>query len=526
MSIHRWNALLCVFGPALLLGCQNIPPVPAHAQAAANQAARSGDSDEDEYDGWLYKAMTGQWPPKAKAEAELAANSTAPPYQPPATPAYPPQGQPPGAYPPPSTPYPAPPGAYPPGAYPPSGPAPGYPSAVVPTGYAQSSPMPGQPPLGPVPQSLAPTGSGTVLPPASSYEGGAEQPQDEDDGFDLEDLAPENVFNSAKKALGYGPNEGVARSLYKEGEALFREAEALRQQKKDRAAVAKFEDAAAKFKAASKRAPESPVQEDALFRLGDSYFFSDQYPKAQEAFEKLLEAYDNTRYLDTVSRRLFAIGRYWDQLDEREGSWRLVPNLTDRQRPTLDTWGKAINAYQSIRVSDPTGPLADDAVMATANAYFRRGRFEDAAYHYDLLRKNYPDSQHQAKAHLLALQAKLHSYQGENYDGTPLKEAGKVAVNAHRQFRGELDAEEETRVAEAIQQIREEQAERDWAMADYYERKRAYDSAAFYYQEILKEYPKTQVAQRARKRLAEIKSQSGGDSSRLKWLSDLIPGGQ
>ena len=44
-----------------------------------------------------------------------------------------------------------------------------------------------------------------------------------------------------------------------------------------------------------------------------------------------------------------------------------------------------------------------------------------------MLRKEYPKSEHQLKAHLLALEAKQHIYQGPLYDGTPLKEAGEIA---------------------------------------------------------------------------------------------------
>ena len=45
----------------------------------------------------------------------------------------------------------------------------------------------------------------------------------------------------------------------------------------------------------------------------------------------------------------------------------------DKTRPWFDTWGNAIAAYESIHMHDPRGPLADIAVMAVANMYFRAG---------------------------------------------------------------------------------------------------------------------------------------------------------
>ena len=53
-----------------------------------------------------------------------------------------------------------------------------------------------------------------------------------------------------------------------------------------------------------------------------------------------------------------------------------------------------------MRMYDPTGPLADDSLMATAIAYFRRGQFENAALDFDQLRKEYPNSEHQKAAHI------------------------------------------------------------------------------------------------------------------------------
>ena len=99
-----------------------------------------------------------------------------------------------------------------------------------------------------------------------------------------------------------------------------------------------------------------------------------------------MKEYTNTRYLDTVIDREWEIARYWEECDEHNPDWPLTPNAYDKTRPWFDTIGHAIKTYENIRLNDPTGPRADDAIMATANIYFARGRFEDADYHYTLLR--------------------------------------------------------------------------------------------------------------------------------------------
>lgn len=351
--------------------------------------------------------------------------------------------------------------------------------------------------------------------PASATEPVASSPSapaatktdEDDDGFDLSDLAPENVWKDLKKAAGYGPNEGVARALFKEGETLY-------EQKK-------YSEAGGKFKSAAGRWPDSILEEDALFMQGKCYLLSDQYPKAQDTYENLLKKYDNSRHLDEVVRHLFSIGQYWEKLHEVNSHWPITPNLTDKEQPRFDTFGNALKCYETVRMKDPTGPLADDSVMATANAYFRKGRFEDAAFHYDILRKEYPNSEHQAQAHVLGLQSKLRVYQGASYDRTPLEEAEKIAEQTLTQFQSELGGER-ARVAQTRDRILEQKAERDWAKGQYYDNRKQFGAARFYYRSVVKNYPLTQAAGRARDRLEQIRNEPDTPPNRFRWLTDVF----
>ncbi len=333
-----------------------------------------------------------------------------------------------------------------------------------------------------------------------------ERPQpEEESGFELSDLAPDKVYKDLKEAAGYGPNENVGKALFEEGKALFQEKN--------------YAGAADKFKAASKRWPDSMLEEDALFWQGESHVLADQYPKAQDAFDRLLKKYDNSRHLDPTTKRLFEIGQYWEKLYERDARWPITPNVTDKKQPMFDTFGNAIKAYETIRLKDPIGPLADDAVMATANAYFRKQRYADAAYHFDILRKEYPKSEHQKAAHLLAVQANMRVYQGRIYDDSPLVDADEIAEQAITQFPSEL-GEERQRMLETRQQIAEEKAQRDIADAEYYERKKCFGAARFYYQSVIKEYPLSAAARQAQARLQQIRNEPDEPPNRFSWLTD------
>ena len=469
MPQNAWRLLVVLACSWAAAGCISLPsPSPARVPTPPGNA-------EDEHSGWLFQRLTGQKPPDA-----------------------------------------------------PQNPSPGTPNAAqnatvgqnLPSGTVLASatePIAGQPgtPTGPpgnLSRPAAPQPVGSPPPTAVPIPGaGAFEPKAADDkksGFEISDLAPDKVYKDLKKSMGYGPNESIARTAYQEGQALF-------QQKQ-------YDEAAAKFNTASWRWPDSVLEEDALFMLGESYFFADRYSKAKDAYDNLLKKFTNSRHLDVVVTRQFAIGRYWEQLHMANPHWPVAPNFVDKGQPLFDTFGNAIAAYESVRLHDPVGPLADAAVMATGNAYFRKGRYEDAAYQYDLLRKEYPKSKYQMEAHLLDLQAKQLVYQGPVYEGKTLDDAEEIAKQTLTQFGTKLGPEKE-RVLQAANRLREEKAQRQWAMGQYYEKKKYYGAARSYYQLVLQEFPSTQTARMAQTRIEEIKDKPDVPVNYFKWLNDLIP---
>ncbi len=325
----------------------------------------------------------------------------------------------------------------------------------------------------------------------------------------LPGLDPRVQYDKMKTAIGLGPNEQYARHAYTEGDRLFRDK--------------KYKAAAEKFQTAISRGPHSSIEQDAMFMLAESYFFNDQYIPARDAYDGLVKAYTNTRYMDSVIDREWKIARYWEERDEQYHHWALAPNVYDKTRPWFDTIGHAIKTYESIRLNDPTGPRADDAIMATANIYFRYGQYEEADYNYTLLRREYPRSELQFEAHLLGLQAKLRKYQGEDYDGTPLEEAKSLVKQLNSQFSGRLSKVEKDRLAMVEGQLNLEIANRDYRMASYYDKKKDYGAARFYYAEVMKKYPQTELAKKASDRVAEIKGEPDEPPKKLAFLVDLFP---
>jgi outer membrane protein assembly factor BamD (BamD/ComL family) len=491
--VSRYLIFLALIFSINTTGCVGGPP--ASSNTTVNKPTSSGGYGEESDPGWLFRSMTGK--PAANAISQQPGqppNTAGAPKQAPASNPANPQGviqtsalQP--------------------------GPSAGIPTPSIVTGTVATEPI-GEDDTGKFPVSVLPpqpqitTSAPRLLPdPPPTPASMADPMKDKDQDFWAK-IAPENVWKSMKKAAGYGPNEAIARTAFKEGQELF-------QQKK-------FAEAAEKYKTAADRWPDTPLEEDALFMLGESQFFSDQYPKAHDTYGSLLKKHNNSRHLDVAVQREFALGRYWEQLHDTKPLIVIQPNFTDGSRPRFDTFGYAVQAYQTVRMNDPTGPLADDSLMATGVAYFRRGQFESAAQEFDLLRKEYPNSEHQKAAHILGLQAKMRVYQGKYYDPTALIEAGEIADQTLAQFGSQLGAEQ-NRVAKARKQILEEKANRDYAMGEYYEKQKCYGSARLYYQDLIEKFPSTDRAKEARTRLDAIKGEPDEPPNYFKWVSDILP---
>src|SRR5262245_52863112 len=344
-------------------------------------------------------------------------------------------------------------------------------------------------------------------------------PEDGDDeGFSWSDLNFDNWGKATKKLTGQGPDREKARQLFREADDLFRQA--MRAEPAQKAHL--FGLAAPKFAAAAERWPESALAMDGYFYAGESYFFADDYPKANEQYEKLIKAFPNNRYLETVDQRRFLIAKYWLDLNREYPEPFYYANWINKTRPWRDAHGHGLRIFDKIRVDDPTGRLADDATLAAANENFANGKFYKAHDYYTDLRKAYPTSEHQFLAHFLDIKAILNSYQGPAYGGTGLDEAEKLIKQIRRQF--PLEAEKEREFLDrAAAEVRFRKAERLMFLAEYHDRRAEYRAAQHYYDQVVRDFTDTPLAQKAESRIGQIAGLPPKPAQQLPWIVALFP---
>lgn len=344
----------------------------------------------------------------------------------------------------------------------------------------------------------------------------------EDDGLDVSDFSFSNINDTLKNAVGLGPDHRLAVQLFRKGMKQYKAAAELRKQGKD--AENAFVEAAETFESAAKRWPESALQQDALFMSGESLFFAEHYPDANDQYQELLKNYPNTQHIDKVEAKRFTIAQYWLQLDEADPQSWYTWNFTDNRRPSKATFSNAVAVLDMIRIDDPTGKFADDATMAAGNAYFADRDWSRAARFYEDLRKTFPSSEHQFQAHFLELKCRLNSYDGANYSVVPLQKAKELLTAIQKQFPDDSTKPANAKaLSRAAGEIRYKLAEREWNMASYFDRRWEYGSAKYYYHILVNDYADTPFGNKAQARMAELADKPNKPKQQLGWLVKLFP---
>ena len=337
-----------------------------------------------------------------------------------------------------------------------------------------------------------------------------------DKNFDWSKFDPATFFTNIRDWMGMGPDERKAAEAMQSGYAIMRKNQDFKNTEQNIQA-AKF------FEKAAKRWPDSVLEEDALFLAAECYYFSDRYSGAVKNYEKLVKKYRNTKYMDTSTMRLFRVARFWEKRTDEGVSF---VNFRDRTRPVFDTFGYMRRAYEAIYTSDPTGPFGDKALMALAGAYMNRGinqgdsQFVEAASLYAALPDINARSEYIVQARKLELLARSKAYVGAEYDAKALEEATKLADQTLRQYGNELGSEKNN-VLDIKESLTLQKADRLYEAGVFYEKKRAYSSARYNYERLLREYPTSPHYTDVEKRYARIQNLEDMDDN-LKWFKNAL----
>lgn len=280
-------------------------------------------------------------------------------------------------------------------------------------------------------------------------------------------------------------------------EAEFAAAEALFQQ-------GRLAEAERDFARIAHKRKETRWGEKAQFYLAETQYQRGRHVAAHDSFEVLVAKYPGTQYLDKLIGREYDIARIWladaTTDPDRKLSWtaRLNGGL-----PPLDLGGSALAVLEHVRHHDPTGPLADDAVLRIADYHAASLDYETAAVYYDQLITDHPKSPLLQRAHLASIDAKLKAYIGPEYDGAGLEQARETVRQTMATF-PERQTDTEGDLYHTLDLIADQQAERTYGVGRYYHRAGKVASAEYYFGMIPRRWPKSPWAAKAKEQLAQL----------------------
>ena len=248
------------------------------------------------------------------------------------------------------------------------------------------------------------------------------------------------------------------------------------------------------------------VAERARFLQAESRRLLGQYPEAVDTYHRLLIDFPTGSHRREACTRMYEIADYWLgdfklEIERRSGEKGILrwspgwPNPLDKTKPAIDQEGRALEAMENIHTQDVTGPLADKALFWCGYVNFVRGDFQKADRYFSELVQMHHESPLRPQATAYAIQAKNNATGGAIYDGRKCAEALQL-IHVAEATMPELtqDREMADKLTRAKFAIRSQQAEKDFRMAEYYERTGHPGSAVFYYELVRRRFSGTRYA--------------------------------
>jgi TolA-binding protein len=266
------------------------------------------------------------------------------------------------------------------------------------------------------------------------------------------------------------------------------------------------------------------VAEEARFFEAECLRMQGHYPKAADTYIRLLNDFGSGLHREQAVEHLFNIANYWleDTRKEMEESkekaagkrWFVAPHFVnfDRSKPLLDEEGRAVEALEHVRYSDIRGPHADQALFMIGTVKFFNEDYREADYQFTQIVENHKTSPLYSRAAEMAVISKNLATGGSDYDGRKCAEAREmvpIALASYQKIEQQdpkLAQEREEFLRRQLAGITMQQAEKDFKMAEFYQRTKRPESAFFLFEVVRRRYPGTKYADLATERMHEIRA--------------------
>jgi outer membrane protein assembly factor BamD len=233
----------------------------------------------------------------------------------------------------------------------------------------------------------------------------------------------------------------------------------------------------------SREAPE------AQYYLGRCEEGRGDYYKAFKEYRKAIQVYPSTQRFEEILEREYQIANHFLAGRKRKvfGTAALLPARD-----------KAIEIYEAIVTDGPFSEYGQLAQYKLGLAHLALENFEQAVAAFEQLITNYPDSPLIDDARYHIALASLKGTFKPGYDQSPTDHAIRELAAFEREYpASELLEEAENR----LENLKEQRAQHEFQVGQFYERRKRLASAVVYYQAIIDRYAETSWAPKAAARL-------------------------
>lgn len=242
----------------------------------------------------------------------------------------------------------------------------------------------------------------------------------------------------------------------------------------------------------------SPARDRALLLLADSYY---QYGDKVRAFyhlDELMDTYPDSTLYHPALEKQFQIAE-----DFLYGYHLRVLGL-----PMITAPEHGVEMLFRIQQRSPGSPLAERALIRTADHYYAWSDYYLAADAYGAYVRSYPRSPVVLEARLRRAFCYLAEFRGVKYDATPLVDARAQLVALSGD---DATFAAQNGVPQIIEQIDAALAEKIYFTADFFRRTREPKAAVYNYRYLQAAYPDSPQAARANAVMARMPAEALAD---------------
>lgn len=244
-----------------------------------------------------------------------------------------------------------------------------------------------------------------------------------------------------------------------------------------------------------KKFPNSIYAPEALYRSGRLYLARRQYNKSFQSFQGMIGRYPNTpRFNEVIGEQYRIASALMD--GARPRYFGIIPGFKNRE--------KGLEFFEYVIFNAPYSDYAPLALMNVARGHQKFKNTEESIDALDRMINNYPQSLLAPDAYLQLAKTHASLVDGPEYDQTSTKEASTYFEDFMILFPSDGNVAE---AAKGQAKMKTVLAESKITMGDFYFYKRSnWVAAKVFYNEAITAFPDSPVAEKAKKRLADVEA--------------------